>query len=213
MAATAPGRPMAPIRFEAAALLLELIPARLRTIPHATTVATAAAAIAPDTWDAFGPATTTMALRVFPATAEAAALIAAAPAAGTNRVVVTHHFVIETHVPGIRPGDMFLVNHPYKGSLHAPDFGLVAPVFHGDKQIAWIGVCCHQLDVGGMAPGGSFPEATDVLQEGVGLNNTRNRLLRLYGGNHRITFATVPAGGFEVTIRIPYFEGAPEKNR
>lgn len=69
--------------------------------------------------------------------------------------------------PGIRAGDMFLVNHPYKGSLHAPDFGLVAPVFHGDQRIGWIGVCCHQLDVGGMAPGGSFPEATDVLQEGM----------------------------------------------
>ena len=62
---------------------------------------------------------------------------------------------------------MFLVNHPYKGALHAPDFGLVAPVFHDGKRICWIGVCCHQLDVGGMAPGGSFPEATDVQQEGV----------------------------------------------
>ena len=69
--------------------------------------------------------------------------------------------------PGIREGDMFLVNHPYKGSLHAPDFGLVAPAFHDGKRIGWIGVCCHQLDVGGMAPGGSFPEATDVHQEGV----------------------------------------------
>ena len=29
--------------------------------------------------------------------------------------------------PGIRPGDMFLVNHPYKGALHPPDFGMVAP--------------------------------------------------------------------------------------
>jgi N-methylhydantoinase B len=69
--------------------------------------------------------------------------------------------------PGIRHGDMFMVNHPYKGSLHAPDFGLMAPVIHDGKRLGWIGVCCHQLDVGGMAPGGSFPEATDVLQEGM----------------------------------------------
>ena len=34
--------------------------------------------------------------------------------------------------PGIRPGDMFMVNHPYKGALHPPDFGLVAPAFHDD---------------------------------------------------------------------------------
>jgi N-methylhydantoinase B len=69
--------------------------------------------------------------------------------------------------PGFKPGDMFLVNHPYKGSLHAPDFGLVAPVFHDGKRIGWIGVCCHQLDVGGMGPGGAFPEATEVFQEGI----------------------------------------------
>jgi N-methylhydantoinase B len=69
--------------------------------------------------------------------------------------------------PGFKPGDMFLVNHPYKGSLHAPDFGLVAPVFHAGKRFGWIGVCCHQLDVGGMAAGGSFPEATEVIQEGL----------------------------------------------
>jgi N-methylhydantoinase B len=75
--------------------------------------------------------------------------------------------------PGIRDGDMFLVNHPYKGALHAPDFGLVAPVYHEAKRIGWIGVCCHQLDVGGMAPGGSFPEATDVHQEGVLVSPTR----------------------------------------
>lgn len=65
--------------------------------------------------------------------------------------------------PGIRPGDMFIVNHPYKGALHPPDFGLVAPVFHEGKRIGWIGVCAHQIDVGG-SPG---PTATEVRQEGI----------------------------------------------
>jgi phosphohistidine phosphatase SixA len=56
---------------------------------------------------AAGPPTrVTMALRVLPATDEQAAVVAAAPAPGTNRLLVTHHFVIETHVPGIRPGDV-----------------------------------------------------------------------------------------------------------
>ncbi len=52
------------------------------------------------------PTRTTMALRVFPSTAEQAALIAVAPQPGTNRLLVTHHFVIEQHVPGIKPGDV-----------------------------------------------------------------------------------------------------------
>ena len=68
---------------------------------------------------------------------------------------------------GFHPGDMFLVNHPYKGALHPPDFGLIAPIFHEGQRVAWIGVCCHQLDVGGMAAGGSFPEAYEVFQEGM----------------------------------------------
>ena len=52
------------------------------------------------------PTSTTMALRTFPATSEQATLVAKAPGPGTNRLIVTHHFVIETHVPGIKPGDV-----------------------------------------------------------------------------------------------------------
>ena len=52
------------------------------------------------------PTSTTMVLRTFPATPDQAALVAKAPRAGTNRLIVTHHFVIELHVPGIKPGDI-----------------------------------------------------------------------------------------------------------
>ena len=52
------------------------------------------------------PTTTTMVLRSFPSTPEQAALVMKAPKKGTNRLIVTHHFVIETHVPGIKPGDI-----------------------------------------------------------------------------------------------------------
>ena len=74
------------------------------------------------------------------------------------------HIIVDCHPnPGIRPGDMFLVNNPYKGALHQNDFGIAAPVFHDEKLIAWIGVCCHQLDVGGL--GGA--EVTEIYQEGM----------------------------------------------
>jgi phosphohistidine phosphatase SixA len=55
---------------------------------------------------AAGTPTVSMALRVFPTTDETAALVAAAPKPGTNRLLVTHHFVIEKLVPGINPGDI-----------------------------------------------------------------------------------------------------------
>ncbi len=59
-----------------------------------------------ETADAFGPATITMTLRAFPTTDETAALVAAVPKPGTNRVIVTHHFVIEATVPGIKLGEI-----------------------------------------------------------------------------------------------------------
>jgi len=69
--------------------------------------------------------------------------------------------------PGINAGDVFIVNHPYKGALHAPDFGLLAPIFFDGKRIGWTGVCAHQLDVGGMVHGGFASHAEDVYQEGI----------------------------------------------
>lgn len=55
---------------------------------------------------AAGKPKTTMALRVFPSTPEQAAVVRTAPKPGTNRLLVTHHFVIEKHVPGVQPGDV-----------------------------------------------------------------------------------------------------------
>jgi N-methylhydantoinase B len=69
--------------------------------------------------------------------------------------------------PGINEGDVFIVNSPYKGALHAPDMGLLAPIFHDGKRIAWTGAACHQLDVGGMVHGSFASMATDVRQEAM----------------------------------------------
>ena len=68
---------------------------------------------------AAGKPKTTMALRVFPSTPEQAALVKTAPKPGTNRLLVTHHFVIETHVPGVKPGDVGESEAAVVG--HAPD--------------------------------------------------------------------------------------------
>jgi N-methylhydantoinase B len=69
--------------------------------------------------------------------------------------------------PGIGENDVFIVNSPYKGALHAPDVGLLAPLFHEGQRIGWTGACAHQLDVGGMVPGGFASAAIDVRQEAL----------------------------------------------
>ncbi|HET9425474.1 MAG TPA: histidine phosphatase family protein [Gemmatimonadaceae bacterium] len=55
---------------------------------------------------AFGRATTTVLLRTLDPSDGERQLILAPPAPGTNRVLVTHHFIIERNVPGIKPGDV-----------------------------------------------------------------------------------------------------------
>jgi phosphohistidine phosphatase SixA len=52
------------------------------------------------------PTQLTLALRAIPPTPEQGAILKAKPAPGTNRLIVTHHFVIEMGVPGIKPGDI-----------------------------------------------------------------------------------------------------------
>ena len=55
---------------------------------------------------AFGHVESTPLLRQVDPSPEQLRLIATEPAAGTNRVLVTHHFVIERNVPGIKPGQI-----------------------------------------------------------------------------------------------------------
>ena len=55
---------------------------------------------------AFGKPKVDTLLRALEQTPAQVALVNAAPARGTNRVLVTHHFVIEKNVPGIRPGQV-----------------------------------------------------------------------------------------------------------
>ncbi|MDP6175328.1 MAG: hydantoinase B/oxoprolinase family protein, partial [Rhodospirillales bacterium] len=70
--------------------------------------------------------------------------------------------------PGaIHEGDAFICNDPYLGAIHQPDFATVAPVHHEGELVAWMGVSGHQLDTGGMDPGGFSVGAVDVYQEGL----------------------------------------------
>ncbi|MDE0605317.1 MAG: hydantoinase B/oxoprolinase family protein [bacterium] len=75
--------------------------------------------------------------------------------------------------PGIGPGDMFITNDTYVGAPHQPDVMVMAPVFRGDRLIAWCGSCVHQNDVGGPVPGSITVGATSIYEEAVPMAPTR----------------------------------------
>lgn len=69
--------------------------------------------------------------------------------------------------PGIAPGDMWLVNDPYVGTLHQQDVGVLAPIFTDDgRLLCWTGNFAHHYDVGGTVAGSFVPNATDMFDEG-----------------------------------------------
>jgi 5-oxoprolinase (ATP-hydrolysing) len=75
---------------------------------------------------------------------------------------------------GIRPGDVYVLNAPYRGGTHLPDITVIMPVFasHEDAGPAWyVAARGHHADIGGIAPGSMPPDSRDVHQEGVLIDN------------------------------------------
>lgn len=66
------------------------------------------------------------------------------------------------------PGDIFLLNDPYRGGTHLNDVTLIYPVFDEQgKLIIFPAVRAHWVDVGGMVPGSYSGLSTNIYQEGV----------------------------------------------
>lgn len=71
--------------------------------------------------------------------------------------------------PRVYPGDVFLLNDPFRGGTHLPDVTCVAPVFMSasDKDpVAYIANRAHHADIGGISPG-SMPLSNELYQEGL----------------------------------------------
>ncbi len=70
----------------------------------------------------------------------------------------------------IAEGDMFIANDPYKGGgSHLPDIVVAAPVFAEGRLIAWVANIAHHSDIGGIVPGSTSGEVTNIFQEGIRL--------------------------------------------
>ncbi|HET6195342.1 MAG TPA: hydantoinase B/oxoprolinase family protein, partial [Acetobacteraceae bacterium] len=64
-------------------------------------------------------------------------------------------------------GDIWILNDTYLGGTHLPDIAIMMPVFAGDRVIAISAAMTHHQDVGGMAPGSTPTNATEIFQEGI----------------------------------------------
>ena len=104
----------------------------------------------------------------------------------TRGEVVAQHVVLPLHmgafpacaaailksVPAqeICPGDAFIINHPYLGgSPHAPDMGVLTPIFFGGVWVGFAANMAHKSDIGGTVPGSGAGNAREVYQEGLHL--------------------------------------------
>ncbi|HIQ04856.1 MAG TPA: hydantoinase B/oxoprolinase family protein [Anaerolineae bacterium] len=68
------------------------------------------------------------------------------------------------------PGDVVILNDPFRGGTHLPDITLITPIFVGEgadrRLFGFATNRAHHADVGGMTPG-SMPVAREIYQEGV----------------------------------------------
>jgi 5-oxoprolinase (ATP-hydrolysing) len=75
---------------------------------------------------------------------------------------------------GIREGDVYVLNAPYRGGTHLPDITVIMPVFAqaGDRAPAWfVAARGHHADIGGIAPGSMPPDSHLIGEEGVLIDN------------------------------------------
>jgi N-methylhydantoinase B len=67
----------------------------------------------------------------------------------------------------LRPGDIVVLNDPYRGGSHLNDVTVVYPVFVDRRLFVFPCVRMHWADIGGMTPGSISGMATEILQEGL----------------------------------------------
>jgi N-methylhydantoinase B len=67
----------------------------------------------------------------------------------------------------MEPGDVYALNDPYRGGIHANDILVFRPVFADGRVVFFTGTLIHVADVGGVAAAGLAALATDTFVEGL----------------------------------------------
>jgi N-methylhydantoinase B len=67
----------------------------------------------------------------------------------------------------IEPGDVIVLNDPFRGGAHLPDITFVTPIFAQEILMGFAANRAHHADIGGMRPGSIAADATEIYQEGL----------------------------------------------
>ncbi|MGI8462519.1 MAG: hydantoinase B/oxoprolinase family protein [Solirubrobacterales bacterium] len=74
-----------------------------------------------------------------------------------------------------RPGDLWILNDPYRGGTHLPDVTLISPVFGSgrDELLGFSASRAHHADLGGPTAAGMPADSRSLEDEGVVISPTR----------------------------------------
>ena len=72
----------------------------------------------------------------------------------------------------MRPGDVYVLNDPYRGGTHLPDVTVITPVFDdAARVIFYVASRGHHAEIGGITPGSMPAASRHIDEEGVLLRN------------------------------------------
>ncbi len=82
--------------------------------------------------------------------------------------------------PAMSPGDVVVMNAPYRGGTHLPDITVIKPVFGRDpspdggaRPVFYVASRGHHADIGGTVPGSIPCDSATIDEEGVLLDNVK----------------------------------------
>jgi len=113
-----------------------------------------------------------------------AATLAGTPAAGyptpamsnsillfTGTMMESVRVTLEEYGPErLEPGDVIVANDPYRGGTHVNDMLFTRPVFVAGELVGFVNLKAHQLDMGGVVPGGFTLTKSNVYEDGLVLS-------------------------------------------
>jgi N-methylhydantoinase B len=73
----------------------------------------------------------------------------------------------EYGIERLEPGDVIVANDPYRNGTHVNDLLFTRPVFHDGRVACFVNMKAHQLDMGGMVPGGFSLAKHNVYENGL----------------------------------------------